>query len=158
MAKKKDKTQKKRGGKMFVGLLIFFSLVSIIFVQMTFVLFIVGMLPTIVVYFIDKSEGRSLFHTVMACNLSGVLPFVGQLWAAGNETSDVGMVLTDMQQLLVMYSAAAVGWFLVWVTPFAARLLIASINEKNIQSLRSRQKRLTEEWGKEIAMHPSEFE
>ncbi len=130
---------------------ILLSLVAVVLLKMTFILLIVGMLPTMVVYFVDNSQSRSLFHTVMACNLSGVLPFVGELWAGGNETSMVGMMLSDMQRLLIMYSSAALGWGLMYICPIAARFMISGINQHNIQKMKYRQKRLREEWGQEVS-------
>ena len=146
-----EKTKTKRGGKLSIALMIIVCLIAIVFLKMTFVLFIVGMLPAIVVYIVDISESRSLFHTVTACNLSGVMPFVGKLWAAGNDTSEVGYALSDMQTLFIMYLSAALGWGLMYVCPIAARLLIAAINERNILRLKHKQRRLMEEWGKDIA-------
>ena len=147
----KDDTPQKKGSKLKLAGIIILSLIAIILLKMTFILLVVGMLPTAVVYFVDNSKTRSLFHTVMACNLAGVLPFVGELWASGNQTSMVGMMLSDMQRLLIMYSAAALGWGLMYVCPIAARFMISGINTHNIQKLKHRQKRLEEEWGEEVS-------
>jgi hypothetical protein len=146
-----SKDEAKKGSKKKVVLAIVLCLIAIILLKMTFILLIVGMLPTIVVYFVDNSQSRSLFHTVMACNLSGVLPFVGELWAGGNETSMVGMMLSDMQRLLIMYLSAALGWTLMYICPIAARFMISGINQHNIQKLRNRQKLLRDEWGQEVS-------
>ncbi len=149
MAEKEKK--RKRGGTATMAMLIILSLTAIILLKMTFVLLIVGILPTIVVYIIDHSESRSLFHTVMACNLAGVIPFVGELWAQGNPTSMVGHMLSDMQRLLVMYLSAAGGWGLMYICPIVAKFIISSINQTNIQRLKQKQSRLMEEWGQDIA-------
>lgn len=151
----KDKDKKasapKRSGKRKIILITLFSLTAIVLLKMTFVLFIVGLLPTIVAYYVDNSQSRSLFHSVLACNLSGVIPFVGELWANGNPISMVGMMLSDIQRLFIMYLSAALGWGLMYVCPIAARLLITSINQHNIHKLKYRQKRLIEEWGQDVS-------
>lgn len=149
--KKKQKSEpKKRGGFWTILFMIVLSLALIIFTQMTFVLLILGILPTIVAYFIDTSASRSLFHTVMACNLSGVLPFVAELIAGGNQTSMMQMMISDLEVLLMMYLSAALGWLLIFAAPHIARWIITSINQRKINRLKAAQKRLVAEWGQEI--------
>lgn len=148
---KKAAKKKKGGNKKAVILLTLFSLSAIVFLKMTFILFIVGLLPTFVAYYVDNSQSRSLFHSVLACNLAGVIPFVGELWANGNPISMVGMMLSDVQRLFIMYLSAALGWGLMYVCPIAARAMIASINQHNIQKLKYRQRRLVEEWGQDVS-------
>lgn len=152
MAKSDKKGSKaKKGSKKKVFLLILFCLTAIILLKMTFVLFIVGLMPSFVAYYVDNSQSRSLFHTVLACNLSGVIPFVGELWSHGNPMSMVGMMLSDIQRLFIMYLSAGLGWVLIYVCPIGARFLIAGINHHNIVKLKFRQKRLIEEWGREVS-------
>lgn len=149
-SKKRDKPR--RSSTLTILLMIVFSLVMIIFTQMTYVLFIIGILPTIVAYYIDVSPSRSLYHSVLACNFAGVLPYVAQLISSGNETSEMQMMLPpqNMMPLLIMYSAAALGWILYYAAPHIARFVITSLNQRKIKRLQQSQKKLLQEWGNEI--------
>lgn len=164
MAEDKEKTKSKKGtseskrklGFFSIATMIVVSLAMIIFTQMTFVLLIIGILPTFVAFYVDVSPGRFLFQSVMACNLSGVLPFVAELFAGGNQTSTMQMMIGDMQVLLAMYMAAGLGWVLHYFSPYAARLIITSINQRKINRLQESQARLLEEWGPDIKLMPED--
>ena len=119
----------------------------IIFYQMAFVLMIVGLLPSIVARFSDTSKSAQTFHTILACNLSGVLPFIIELVTADNDVSSMYHMLKDMQVILVMWFSAAVGYALVYITPKIALLIILSLNERKMQRLKSLQEKLLQEWG-----------
>lgn len=163
MAKEKKKKSQNTasGGKRKTSrLLIFFlvvgSLAMIIAFQMTYVLFVVGMIPSFVAYYVDRTESHSLFHTVMPCNLSGVLPYVVELIANGNQTSSMQMMISDMTVVLLMYTSAALGWILVFAAPYMAKMVIHAINNRHIARVRHSQQKLMKEWGPEVARNDFE--
>lgn len=150
------KKNKAKGGFKTILFFMIFSLAAILFLRMTFVLLIVGILPTIVVHFIDTSKTRDLFHTVFACNMAGVLPYVADIFANGNDKSSMIQALSSMEVLFVMYLSAGFGWALMFAGPHVARFIITSINENNVRHLRNKQEHLAKEWGDEIAQPPYE--
>lgn len=152
MAKKekKSKGEKKKGSWKFTTFLVIGSLSMIVLTQMTYVLFVIGMLPSFVAFYVDRSPSHSLFHTVMPCNLAGVLPFVVELIAQGNDSGTMRMMLSDFTVLLIMYASAGLGWVLVLTAPHAAMLIIDGLNGRQISQLRKTQTSLTREWGDEV--------
>lgn len=153
---KKAKKPKKKGGKLFTFMLILGSLTLIVLTQMTYVFIIIGILPSIVAYYVDTTANKSTFHTVFACNMSGVLPFVVKLIDNGNRTSEIQSMLSDMEVLFIMYISAAFGWVLVKGMPYCAALLISGLNERQISKYKGRQKDLIKEWGPDVANYNQE--
>lgn len=147
---KKKKAEKKRGGGWIVFLMIIASIAMIIALQMTYVLFVIGVIPSFVAYYVDRTPGRNLFHTVMPCNLSGVLPFIAELATRGNHASELQAMLGDLSVMLVMYASAGFGWVVYYASPYLASLIINAINSRQISRLQGSQSRLTSEWGAEV--------
>lgn len=153
---KKDRTEKKR--KQGHGLLVFLlaanSLLLIILIQFSYLFFLAGMLPSIVAYVTDRSEEKHLFHTIFACNLAGVLPYVTKLVQQGNSMSAVNLMMSDALTWFVMYSAAAIGWMLVWLSPYLAEIYLKARRAQEIERIETFQKKLIAEWGPEIKRKP----
>ncbi len=147
---KKKKSDKKRGGGWIIFLMIITSIAMILTLQMTYVLFVIGVIPSFVAYYIDRTHNRSLFHTVMPCNLSGVLPFIAQLAVGGNQSSQLQSMLGDLSVMLMMYVSAGFGWIVYYASPHLASLIINTINSRQISSLQNSQSRLMSEWGNEV--------
>lgn len=163
MSKKEKKTkkssakEKKKGSKMLTLMLIVCSLAMIVFWQMTYVMFVVGMLPSCVAFYVDRTQSHTLFHTVMPCNLAGVLPFIAELIATGNKTSSMQMMLGDVSVVLMMYSSAALGWLLVYGSPMFAGFVINALNERQIARVKHTQNKLVKEWGNEVTRINADF-
>ncbi|MBN66239.1 MAG: hypothetical protein CMM94_01555 [Rickettsiales bacterium] len=159
MAKqKKNKNESKGSGKGTVALMIVASLVLVVSIQLTFIFFILGILPSIVAFLIDRSPGRTTFHTIMACNMSGVLIMLFPLFADGNQPSTLMMMMTDVFNWFIIYMSAAFGWFLVWGSPYMGHLIINAFNQRHISKLEHTQKRLRSEWGPEVESRNNELE
>jgi len=150
--KKNKKKDDKPGSARVTALLIVGSLLMIIFLQKTYILFVIGILPTIVAYYVDRTPSRQIFHTVMPCNLSGVLPFVVELAIRQqNQSGALQSMLGDFTVLLIMYASAAFGWILVYAAPHMASLVIEALNNRQIRKLKKSQQSLVNEWGDEVA-------
>ena len=153
--KKKDK-EKKKGGFLKTLLLIVISIVLIVLIKSTFVFVICGLIPSFVAYYVDATQNRRTFHTVFACNLSGVLPFVSDLVLSGNQTDNMQIMLSDVYVWFIMYASAAFGWGLVWAGPHAAELFLKAFNTGQITRMQGMQQRLMEEWGEDIRHYGQE--
>lgn len=146
--KNKKAPEKKRGIKTVPMIII--GLILAFFLQSSFILLLIGLLPSIVAYFADTSKGRTTFRIVMACNLAGVLQFLTELVMQHNSASLLLQRLTDPSVWLVMYLSAAVGYILIRGMPFIVEFCYEMSNAARIARIQSLQNRLIEEWGPEI--------
>jgi hypothetical protein len=113
-------------------------------------LFVGGMLPTVVAAIVDHHSRRYLARTVAATNLVGVLPPALQMWEAGIAFSSLQAVIANPYTWLLMYGAAGVGWLLYFGMPPLVRVLVDLRSEEAKQRLEARAKMLVEEWGEEV--------
>lgn len=153
MAKKKEKKPEKKKGIRTVPTLIF-GLSLAFLLQSSFILLLIGMLPSIIIYYADTSPGRTTFRIVMACNLSGVLPFLTELVLRENSTQLLITHLTDPVVWLLMYLSAAIGYILIRGLPLVVEFWYEMSNATRITRIQSLQNRLIEEWGPEIQRAP----
>ncbi len=116
----------------------------------TMVILFFGMLPSVVAFIIDRTKGRSAAITVSGINLIGVFPFIMDLWKGGN-TFDQALNMLDVFTMLIMYSAAGMGWLLFMTTPTIISSFVMVLQQRKIANLRGQQKNLIEEWGPEVA-------
>lgn len=113
-------------------------------------LMLLGLLPTFVALYADTTNEGFHSRVVGLCNLSGVLPFMGELWLAGITADAVTYMLSKPHVWLVMYGAAAFGWGVVWFFPQAVELVLNLVNRNSIQKLQKRQQEIVDEWGIEV--------
>lgn len=117
----------------------------------TAMVFAVGMLPTLVAAMVDRTRGRMAACSVGLLNLCGVLPFVLQLWSRGQTVNAAEHLLTNVFNLSAMFGAAAVGWLLFLAIPPVVAAVLRVQAEHRAVALRTRQKKLVEEWGDSVA-------
>lgn len=121
------------------------------------ILFLIGLLPTIVAFFIDKSAKKYSAFCVGAMNITGVLPAWWKLFWTGQHTvNEAIQIITDVFDLIIMYAAATFGWLLYIAIPPVVSALLAVVAQHRIAQLRSRQRDLIKEWGEGIAARPAE--
>jgi hypothetical protein len=150
MAKKK-KSSKPKSSKMRVIYYIVGFILLIVILSFAAVLFILGMLPSFVASYIDRTQDRSQCRVVAACNFSGVMPYIVPLFKGGEITSDaVNKLLFDPTVWLVMYGAAGAGWFLVWFFPQAVHFFLNLVQDSSVGGLRTKQQQIVDEWGLEV--------
>lgn len=138
-----------RGTKLIGGIMVI-TLLMIVALPMMMVLFF-GMLPTLVVYFIDRTEEKYHTFSVGGINLSGVFPYLLDLWKAGDPFSAAQHILTNVFSLMVMLSAASFGWIMFLSIPPVIVAFLTVIAQRRVVLLRSQQVELIKEWGKEVA-------
>lgn len=154
MAKKAKKQKTSTGGKSKKkGLFIFgmaFSLCAILFAKYAFIFLLLALIPTAVAYLVDKHPGKLAFQIVMACNLCGVLPYLGNLIVHRSESDVFWSTISNIMMWIMVYGAAAVGWVILSFTPSIAFFILNQMNRNKVNQLRSAQKKLVEEWGPDI--------
>jgi hypothetical protein len=149
MSKKTAKKHKKME-RITVVLLIILSLAMIIVLQLGFIFFLMSMLPTVVAYYVDSSRAQSTFHTVFACNLAGVLPFLERMLRNDGHGSSTALIMTDAVNWLIVYLSAGIGWLLVLSMPIAAEFFIRNLHKRQVSRLERVQRRIEHEWGEDI--------
>lgn len=145
--------KKRKGNKLRLIAYIFGFVLLIVTLSFGAVLFTLGMLPSFVASYVDSTEDRNHFRVVAACNFSGVLPFIVDLFRKGEITSDnVYSLLFTPHVWLVMYGAAGFGWALVWLFPRAVHFVLQIVHSSSANSLREKQQQIVDEWGSEVEM------
>jgi len=115
------------------------------------ILVIVGMVPTIVAFMIDRAPKKYAAFCVAGMNLSGVFPAVIDLWQGANDIKAAMGIITNVFGLTVMYAAAAFGWLIFMAIPPVVAALMAVAAQQRVMQLRAGQRELINEWGQEIA-------
>lgn len=132
-------------------LLIFFSLLLMAILRTGFVFFIIGVLPSIVAYYTDVSKHRYTFKSIFACNLSGMLPFLGKMMMHGPSSSLLQEIMSRGTNWLIIYASAMLGWLLVQVCPMIAQIMIVGLHQTQVARMKRVQEKIEGEWGPEVA-------
>lgn len=147
MAKAKKKQSGKKGSTlMILGI----SLLMIAGIGYSFILVIVGMLPSLIARVIDRTPNAFRFKTVAAMNFSGILPYLSILIRQGNSLGAVKEMMGNGTMWLFIYGAAAIGWAIVWLAPYTIKYVLLVFGKSRIASLESDQATLVEEWGEAV--------
>ena len=143
------KTKKKKGGitGILVGVMVAVGAVAI---MPTTLIFVVGMVPTAVAYFVDNSRDRTLGPTVCFLNFAGVLPALLTLWQGSHTMSAAIDVLSQPTVILVMLLPAAIGWLLYGYTPVFVGGILRRRAESRIRALEKEQESLVTAWGPQV--------
>ncbi|GIL40127.1 hypothetical protein [Roseiterribacter gracilis] len=110
----------------------------------------VGMLPTAVAFYVDRSPQKSTALTVGALNACGVVPWVIQLFQDGFSMQHAMLILAKSNTWLAMYGAAAAGWMMDYIVPPAVAHGMVMQHGVRIRDLERRQDVLREAWGDEV--------
>lgn len=150
---KKGKSKAKRGKKKgaFKGQLFFVTglLLAVVFLPTTFLLSI-ALLPTLAAAFVDRSKRKTKAVTVGAMNLAGSVPFMLELWFAGHDFEKAFDIVSDPKAIIVMYSAAAVGYLIDWAMTGIIASVLLQRGKARVKAITKRQNELVERWGKEV--------
>ena len=143
----KQGSKKRRGGSILIWLLaagILFAFYELI------VLLLIGMIPTGIALFVDRSPQKDQVRSVGYLNFAGCLPWAINFWMSGGGFGRVFEIVGDPLVLGVMYASAATGWGLCFmVRPFVTSYLIVASGMKDKQ-LKKHQNELVEEWGEAV--------
>lgn len=130
-------------------LLIFVFLAMIAAMPTTIMLFL-GMLPTMVAIFVDRTHEKTRALSVGAMNLAGCSPFILQLWTTHHAVENAMAIISDPRTIVVMYCAAGVGYIIDWaVSGLVGGMMIHRAKARREQ-IRKIQASLVERWGREV--------
>ncbi len=144
----KAKKRKKMSWKEQVFLLFLF-ITAVVFVPTTIMLTI-GMLPTIVASFVDRSKERMMGLTVGAMNLAGCTPFVLQLWTGTHSVAGTMEIIGRPLTLMVMYFAAAVGYMIEWSMTGMVVIFMTEKAKSRLEDIDRQHQDLVRRWGPEV--------
>lgn len=147
----KEKKPQKKMRKKYKIMLILFCLFSMAFLRTGFIFIIVGMLPSIVAYYVDQSDHRYTFKSIFYCNTAGILPYLAQLIEYGPRSSNIQGIMDHPATWMVVFGAAGGGLLLTLITPVVAEMLVSSLHQNQVKGLQRAQKKIEKEWGSEIA-------
>lgn len=113
----------------------------------TFIVLACGMLPALAAALIDNRPGRHASYCVISANLAGIAPVLAALWASGNTVAAAMLLMSDVYVWLGMYSAAALGWAMIWLFTIIVEFALALLANLRVRKLGAVQDRLIAEWG-----------
>ncbi len=126
-----------------------FIILSALFMATT-IMFIIGMLPSIVVVFLEKKGLKYKAYTVAAMNFAGCAPFLFSLWQRGGSYEQSMLIITDQTAIVVMYTAAAVGYMMFWAVQGIVSSLLFQQGQQRLEYVKKRKQELFERWGGEV--------
>jgi hypothetical protein len=152
---KADKKEKaaKGGGKKSGKVKLFLLLLVIIGVALPAagMVMLVGMLPVLAMGMTDRTRTKSLTVCVGSLNAAGVSQALLQLIRNGSFTPDYGQrILSDPQNLIIMWGAAAIGLGLFTFIPAAVGQVLVGVSQMKIAKLRVNQQELKRIWGEQV--------
>ncbi len=128
---------------------IFALLMAVVFMSSTLLL-LIGGLPTLVAFLVDRSERKTKALTVGAMNLAGCFPFLLEMWTQDRSISFALGLLSNPINIVIMYFAAAVGYLLEWAMSGAVASILYQRGGVRKKEIIKRQERLVERWGIEV--------
>lgn len=142
---------KKKGGMGFKGQIIMIAgiITAVVFLPSTFLL-LIGMVPTPFAILVDRTRAKNKVITVGSMNLAGCSPFLFELWTTDHSFERAFDIITDPFAIIVMWSAAAVGYIVNWAM---TGIVSATLYQKGLsrqKHIKKRQQELIERWGREV--------
>lgn len=149
MAKKKGKKGGKRGGMGFTLLAVSGLATAFVFMPTT-VMMCIAMLPTGAAWLSDRIRGETRALTVGAMNMAGTTPFLLDLWSSGHNLDSALDIITEPRTIIVIYSAAGVGWIIDWAVSGIVATVLQQGGVRRMKDIKERQAALVERWGPEV--------
>ena len=127
------------------------ALVVLVFALSSFIILLVGMIPTIIARALPASpEQKKAVMTMAMLNLAGVLPVLAMLWSRGPSLGTATGLLGEPLPWLFMLGGAGIAVLLQSVLPNAAISVMEHAAEHRVQRLKIMQKDLVGEWGADV--------
>ena len=117
----------------------------------TVILVCLGMLPTLVAWVIDRSDGKHATFCVCGLNFSGLFPFLMDVWFINHSTDTAIRILTDVFNLVIIYGSAGFGWLLYIAVPPVITTFLSVVAQSRLKLLKTTQSNIIEEWGEKVA-------
>lgn len=144
------KRKKSKGFSWRGQIILIFALLAGVAALPTTIIMFLGMLPTLVCAFIDRTAEKTRVLTVGAMNAAGCSPFIVQLWTSHNNFETAMSIVTDPRTIIVMYCAAGVGYMLDWAISGIVATIMVQRAQHRMVLIQKKQEEMVERWGKEV--------
>jgi hypothetical protein len=145
-----EKNKKQKGGRWGARLFLVVGILMAAILLPSTVLLLVGMLPTVVAFLVDRSRKKNKAFTVGSLNLAGCTPFLLDLWMQGHSFDQSMVIISNPTAIVVMYSAAAVGYVIDWAMSGLVANVLYQRGQARSKAIRKQREELIERWGKEV--------
>jgi len=145
MAKKKKSSLGWRGQI----LVIFLILLGVVFHSQSIIL-LIGMIPTVVLFCVDRTKGKIKTLTVGMINFAGCTPFMAEVYKKGNEFGHAINYVMEPRTIVVIFAAAAIGYLVHWGTRGIASGIMAQRAKARLKEIDKEKQKLIERWGIEV--------
>ena len=153
MANKKKKTKnksKKSALDIRVWIFIFaVLLMAIVFLPSTLLLTL-GMLPTLIALVVVSKSHKNKVLTIGAMNFAGCFPYLMDIWQSNDRMSTMIDVMSNPMTIVVMYSAAGIGYIINYGVTRLVRQLMYSGAERKIKNIEIERKNIEKRWGRKV--------
>ncbi len=117
----------------------------------TVMLVFFGLLPSIVAWIIDRADQKYATSCVFGMNFSGLFPFLTDIWFKDHSVDAAVGIMTNVFDLFIIYGSAAFGWMMYIVLPPVITTFLSAMSDRRLDTLRTSQKKIIEEWGENVA-------
>jgi hypothetical protein len=151
MAKKKKikKNKVKKLGFKTLMILFFSALTAIIFTPTSLIL-LIGMLPTLVAYLVDRSLEKNKTFTIGAMNFAGCFPYLLGLWKSENSLAASLNYLENPETIIFIYSIAALGYVINWLVTMGIATLLRKKSALRLERIEKEKEKLRKRWGDKV--------
>ena len=108
-----------------------------------------GMLPTLVAFFCDRTEHKYGVYCVGGFNFCGMLPFLLKL-ISDHSLSAAMNIMSNVFSLAIIFGAAGLGWLLFLSIPPVISTFLIIMSDSRVKSLKAIQQRIIDEWGSSV--------
>jgi hypothetical protein len=108
-----------------------------------------GMLPTLVAFFCDRTEHKYGVYCVGGFNFCGMLPFLLKL-ISDHSLSAAMNIMSNVFSLAIIFGAAGLGWLLFLSIPPVISTFLIIMSDSRVKSLKTIQQRIIDEWGSSV--------
>lgn len=116
-----------------------------------------GMLPTLVAFFCDRTEQKFALYCVGGMNFCGVFPFLLKL-LDDHSFAAAKAIMSDVFSLAIIFAAAGFGWLMFLSIPPVVSSFLTVLAEARVKSLKSIQSKIVYEWGSGISKTTADAE
>jgi hypothetical protein len=102
--------------------------------------------PALLAVAFDRDAGRPRARSIALFSMAASVGPLRTLWISGHTLSTALTLLTDVRVVGTAWCAAAVGWLLTEMMPFAVRALLDALSIARKTRLETERARLAEAW------------
>jgi hypothetical protein len=140
-----------KGGVTPKGFMVGVMILSSLPFMMPTAIVLLGLLPTFVIALTDREPGMYKAYTIGAMNFAGVIPFLVDLWKKNHSTDYAFMIMSNPNNLLIMFGCAAIGHLINISVPMAIAIVSQFGAEIKIRNLRRQQELMKKLWGDDVS-------